>query len=121
MKKLEAMRLEVDSRRRTVVELDKQLVVQKMKTMRRAEVGGCFGVHIEVPEQERVHYTRHPKLHVSVYALVLQSMREANGGTYVEDIKMADMIKNTDRKKAHKEDKMQGEKPHTLSHTLSQN
>ena len=38
----------------------------------------------------------------------LQSMREANGGTYVEDIKMADMIKNTDRKKAHKEDKMQG-------------
>ena len=37
-------------------------------------------------------------------------MREANGGTYVEDIRMADMIKNTDRKKAHKEDKMQGER-----------
>ena len=38
MKKLEAMRLEVDSRRRTVVDLDRQLAMQKMKTMKRAEV-----------------------------------------------------------------------------------
>ena len=43
-------------------------------------------------------------------------MREANGGTYVEDIRMADMIKNTDRKKAHKEDKMQGERRYLIAY-----
>lgn len=35
-------------------------------------------------------------------------MRDANGGTFVEDIRMNDIIKETDRIKAHKEDKMQG-------------
>ena len=38
----------------------------------------------------------------------MQTMRDANGGTFIEDVKMNELIKETDRRKAHKEDKMQG-------------
>ena len=58
MKKLEAMRLEVDSRRRTVVDLDRQLATQKMKTMKRAEVWGGLSEDTAATDAEEAFLVR---------------------------------------------------------------
>ncbi|GAX81418.1 hypothetical protein CEUSTIGMA_g8848.t1 [Chlamydomonas eustigma] len=75
MRKLEAMRLEVDSRRRTVEVLDKQLTQYKMRTMKRGP----------------------------------STATEAAGGSQLDyqDPRLAELIKDTERKKIHKEEKMQ--------------
>mmetsp|Transcript_22125 Transcript_22125/g.48307 ORF Transcript_22125/g.48307 Transcript_22125/m.48307 type:complete len:388 (+) Transcript_22125:179-1342(+) len=64
MKVLEALRLELDSRRRTVGNLDQKLTQQKMKTMRRAEAlrsGGGGGMQEESKLREAMAETEKTK------------------------------------------------------------
>ncbi len=102
MRKLEAMRLEVDSRRRTVGSLDKQLTMQKMKTMKRQQVH-CRVRGLQDRDASCMTTLTRPSALVPP-----QSISTGGNHTNLDDIKMAELIKDTDRKKQHKEEKMQG-------------